>query len=209
MRAIFLDRDGVINENRADHVKSRDEFCFIPSALTALRWLHMAGFHAFIATNQAIINRGIVSRETIEDIHAYMIAQIELAGGHINDIRYCPHTPEEHCLCRKPQPGMLFDLAAHWQIDLSQSYFIGDAWTDIAAGRAANTRCILVRTGRGSEHLSMPIDQQRPVDYVATNLLDAMAWIFAQESITLPLWGTKPKFWSGVTHAGQAILASG
>lgn len=195
MGAIFLDRDGVINENRDDHVKSWAEFRFIPEALTALRWLHMAGYHTFVVTNQAIVNRGGISHETIEDIHNRMRQYVELSGGYIRDIRYCPHTPAEHCRCRKPQPGMLLDLAATWQIELSQSYFIGDAWTDVAAGRAANTRCILVRTGRGTEHLALPKEQQQPVDHVASSLLEAVSWIFSQESIVASQQESRSHLW--------------
>ncbi len=112
MRAVFLDRDGVISENLADHVKSWEEFRFIPGALDALRWLHQAGFRTFVVTNQAIVNRGVVSAQVVEDIHARMLAQVVQHGGFIDDICYCPHDYHENCECRKPQPGMLTQLAA-------------------------------------------------------------------------------------------------
>jgi D-glycero-D-manno-heptose 1,7-bisphosphate phosphatase len=156
MRAVFLDRDGVISENRNDHVKSWEEFRFLPGALDALARLHQAGFPLFIVTNQAIVNRGMITAHMLEDIHARMLGHVVQHGGFINDIRYCPHDYGENCTCRKPRAGMLIELAARWQIDLADSYFIGDAWTDIAAGRSVNCRTILVRTGRGEEHTRLP-----------------------------------------------------
>src|SRR5512135_2006935 len=115
MRAIFLDRDGVINENRTDHVKSWEEFRFLPGALTALRWLRMAGFQVFVVTNQAIVSRGAASTRTIEDINTRMMLQVALHGGRICDVRFCPHDTGDACTCRKPLPGMLNDLAARWR----------------------------------------------------------------------------------------------
>lgn len=186
MRSIFLDRDGVINENSNNHVKSWDEFTFLPHALTALRWLNLTGFRVFVVTNQAIVNRGLVSNATIEEIHARMIAQIELHGGRISAVSYCPHDNHEQCTCRKPQPGMLLDLAAKWQIDLHRTYMVGDALTDIAAAHAAGCTPVLVRTGRGMQQSRLPeIRQQRPA-YIAPDLAGAVQWIFRQEWLMLP-----------------------
>jgi D-glycero-D-manno-heptose 1,7-bisphosphate phosphatase len=184
MRAVFLDRDGVVSENRADHVKCWEEFRFIPGALDALAWLHRAGFRTFIVTNQAIVNRDIIAAEVLEDIHARMVLQIVQAGGFIDDIRYCPHDYSENCSCRKPQPGMITHLAAKWSVDPSDSYMIGDAWTDIAAGRAVNCRTIMVCTGRGAEHMQLREAQQNPADHIAADLQHAVNWIFHQEGIT-------------------------
>jgi D-glycero-D-manno-heptose 1,7-bisphosphate phosphatase len=181
MRAIFLDRDGVISENRHDHVKSWEEFRFLPGALAALARLHQAGFPLFIVTNQAIVNRGMISAHTLEDIHARMLGHVVQHGGFIDDIRYCPHDYGENCACRKPRPGMLIDLATHWQIDLTASYLIGDAWTDVAAARAVNCQPIMVRTGRGEQQLSLPGYHNNLVHHIAANLFDAVDWLFTQE----------------------------
>jgi D-glycero-D-manno-heptose 1,7-bisphosphate phosphatase len=183
IQAIFLDRDGVIGENRADHVKSWEEFHFLPGVLDALRWLRFAGFRSFVVTNQAIINRGVASAQVIEDIHARMSLCIARHGGRIDDIRYCPHDYDEHCTCRKPRAGMLLDLAEQWRVDLARSYMIGDACSDIAAGRAANCRSIIVRTGRGAEQISLPEAHQHPADYVAADLAAAVTWILQEEGI--------------------------
>jgi D-glycero-D-manno-heptose 1,7-bisphosphate phosphatase len=183
MRAVFLDRDGVISENRNDHVKSWEEFRFIPGALDAIAWLRGSGIRVFVVTNQAIVNRGVVAAEVIEDIHARMLWHVVQHGGFIDDIQFCPHDYSEHCHCRKPQPGMITDLAAKWKIDLARSYIIGDAWTDIAAGHAANCRAIMVQTGRGAEHSRLPEAQHHPADYIATDLPDAVDWILQLEGI--------------------------
>jgi D-glycero-D-manno-heptose 1,7-bisphosphate phosphatase len=203
MRAIFLDRDGVINENRTDHVKSWSEFQFLPGALTALRWLNLVGFHVFVVTNQAIVGRGSVSAATIEEINSRMQIQVALHGGRIHDVRYCPHDNDAQCGCRKPAPGMLLDLAARWGVDLSRSYMVGDAYTDIAAGRAAQCRCIMVCTGRGMQQISLPEARHYPPDYVAGDLTGAVAWICRQEQLTLP----RPEVAPPWRRAGAGALA--
>jgi D-glycero-D-manno-heptose 1,7-bisphosphate phosphatase len=185
MHAIFLDRDGVISENRADHVKSWEEFRFIPGSLAALRWLREAGFRTFVVTNQAVVNRGIVPTAVIDDIHTQMRWHIQQHGGLIDDLNFCPHDTSEGCACRKPRPGMLIQLAAKWNIDLARSYMVGDAWTDMAAGRAANCRCVMVQTGRGAEHSLMLEARQAPADHIAADLAGAVDWILGQEGFTL------------------------
>lgn len=185
-RAIFLDRDGVINENRDDHVKCWEEFHFIPGALQALRMLRRLGLPIFVITNQAVINRGLMAPSVLEDIHRRMVQQIHRHGGAVHDIRHCPHDNHEDCSCRKPRPGMLLDLAARWNIDLSHSYLIGDAWTDIAAGHAARCRCIMVQTGRGAAHAQLPEARQYPADYLAPDLLGAVDWLLHQERLAHP-----------------------
>ena len=187
MRVVFLDRDGVINENRDDHVKSWDEFRFLPETFEALRMLKTAGYHVFVVTNQAIISRGLASRQTLDDIHSRMIAQITMNGGRIHDLRYCPHDKGDNCKCRKPQPGMLLDLAARWHIDLSRATFIGDALTDIQAAKTAGCQSVLVQTGRGAEQRHQPELLQSPPNYIAANLLEAVIWVCRSEGVTLPV----------------------
>ena len=204
MRTIFLDRDGVINENRDDHVKAWAEFCFLPGSLTAIKALHEAGFKIFVVTNQAIIERGIANIHTLEDIHDRMRERICQAGGYISDIRYCPHDTHTNCQCRKPKAGMLLDLAQRWNIDLSNSYLIGDAWTDIAAGLSVNSTSILVRTGRGVEQLSLPQIHQHPPTLIARDLLSAVYWVIEREqSIPSHEW---PVFFD--RHQGNLLTTS-
>lgn len=155
MRAIFLDRDGVICENRSDHVKSWDEFRFIPGALSALTQLTGTEFAVVVITNQAVINRGLVATAVIEDIHARMMTAVRRVGGRIDRVIVCPHRPDEQCDCRKPRPGMITQAAAEMGIDLRQSYLIGDAITDVQAGLAAGCKCTLVLTGRGLQQTAL------------------------------------------------------
>lgn len=152
-RAVFIDRDGVICRNRTDHVKSWEEFVFLPGAKEALVRLSGADFLIVVITNQAIINRGIVPAEVVEDIHRRMVQEVVTAGGRIDRVVYCPHRPDENCGCRKPQPGMLLQTAREMGVDLARSWLIGDAWSDIAAARRAGCGRYLVLTGRGRREL--------------------------------------------------------
>jgi D-glycero-D-manno-heptose 1,7-bisphosphate phosphatase len=147
--AIFLDRDGVINENRADHVKSWDEFEFIPGALDSIRRLTETGLPIFVVTNQATISRGLLTTATLDDIHNRMKEEICKAGGRIAQVYHCPHDSHEECTCRKPASGMLLQAAREFPIDLNKSFLVGDAWTDVGAGVAVGARSILLLTGRG------------------------------------------------------------
>lgn len=177
--AVFLDRDGVINENRADYVKSWDEFVFLPSSLDALRSLAAACDTIVVVSNQAAIGRGLVARETVEDIHRRMGEAIRGRGGAIDAIYYCPHHPDEGCACRKPRPGMLRQAAAEHGIDLARSYFIGDTVGDVEAAIAAGCAPILVLTGLGGEQGAAM--RQRGYEHVPVvrDLAEAVALVSA------------------------------
>jgi D-glycero-D-manno-heptose 1,7-bisphosphate phosphatase len=153
LSAVFLDRDGVINQNRDDHVKCWDEFHFLPGAADAVARLSRAGIRVFVVTNQAIINRGLVSPASVEALNDRMLLEIGRTGGSVEAIAYCPHRSEEQCDCRKPRPGLLFDLARRYQVDLTKAALVGDALSDIEAGQAAGCRTVLVLTGRGRDEL--------------------------------------------------------
>ena len=152
-RAVFVDRDGVICRNRADYVKNWEEFEFLPGALRAFRRLADSNLYVVVITNQAAINRGLTSIEAVEDIHFRMAKAIRQAGGRVDRILYCPHRPDEHCECRKPQPGLLQIAQEELELDLSGSYLVGDAQADMEVGRGAGCRRYLVLTGRGRRHL--------------------------------------------------------
>jgi D-glycero-D-manno-heptose 1,7-bisphosphate phosphatase len=149
--AIFVDRDGVINANRPDHVKRWEEFVFLPGALEALRSLASQPWPVIVVTNQAIIGRGIAPAAIVDDIHARMRAVVAAAGGRIDAVYLCPHRPEDGCDCRKPRPGMLLRAAREHGLDLSRSYFVGDALSDAQAAAAAGATPIFVSSGRGAE----------------------------------------------------------
>ena len=182
MRAIFLDRDGVICENRSDYVKSWREFEFLPGVKDSIAALSRLGLPIVVVTNQAAIGRGLVSAEAVEAIHERMVAEIAAYGGRIDRVIYCPHRPEDECACRKPKPGMLLQIAAEMKIDLSQSYLVGDAASDLQAGQEVGCRTFLVLTGRGAEQLGSVL--QAPGGYfvtIARNLLNAADYILKAE----------------------------
>ena len=147
--AVFLDRDGVIIENRADYVRSLAEVQFIPGALEALADLARRDWQIVVVTNQSAIGRGLLTPETAQAINTHIVEKIASAGGRVDGVYVCPHAPGEACACRKPAPGLLLDAARDLGIDLSASVMIGDALTDVLAAQAAGAAAILVRTGRG------------------------------------------------------------
>jgi D-glycero-D-manno-heptose 1,7-bisphosphate phosphatase len=148
-RAVFLDRDGVINRDRPDYVKSWEEFEFLPGALEALRLLALGPRRIIVVSNQSAIGRGLVSREDVDRIHARMTEAVRGAGGRIDAIYYCPHRPDEGCPCRKPRPGLLRKAARELGLDLPGSLLIGDDLQDLETAVAAGVRPVLVRTGHG------------------------------------------------------------
>ncbi|MEZ4731884.1 MAG: HAD family hydrolase [Caldilineaceae bacterium] len=148
MRAILLDRDGVINRERADYVKRWQEVELLPGVLTALQRLAALAIPILVITNQSAIGRGIVQAETVAALHEQLRTVVAQAGGRIDAFFVCPHHPADGCLCRKPQPGLLRQAAAQFHFALDQAVFIGDAITDFQAARAAGCRSILVKSGR-------------------------------------------------------------
>ena len=147
---MFLDRDGVINENEpGTYVHDWSAFRFVPGAVESIAALHRAGYPVIVITNQAGIGRGHMTAAALSDIHRRMMAAVEAHGGRIDAIFHCPHVPEAACECRKPQPGLLRRAARELDLDLHRSVFIGDNVTDVQASLAAGCRPLLVLTGHG------------------------------------------------------------
>jgi D-glycero-D-manno-heptose 1,7-bisphosphate phosphatase len=180
-RAVFIDRDGVICRNRSDYVKSWEEFVFLPGARTALAHLATLDLPIVIVTNQSPINRQIIAADVVEEIHQRMTYAIKNAGGRVDRVLYCPHRPDEGCDCRKPQPGMLLTAARELDLDLSRSYLIGDAASDMQAGRVVGCRCYLVLTGRGQEQLFRCCLYDEQDFTLVQDLAEAVKAIFHQE----------------------------
>ena len=153
MSTIFLDRDGVINENCSDYVKNWGEFRFLPGSKEAIADLTRAGHRIVVCTNQAGVAKGMLSIETLEDIHRRMVAEIEEAGGRIERVYYCAHGKDEYYSCRKPRPGMLVQARDQLGLDMDNAMFIGDGIGDINAALAAGVHPVLVLTGLGMEQL--------------------------------------------------------
>jgi D-glycero-D-manno-heptose 1,7-bisphosphate phosphatase len=182
LQAVFLDRDGVINENRIDHVKSWAEFHFLPGVAEAVARLTRSGVKVFVVSNQAMVNRGVVPREDVESLHQRMIQEIERGGGRIEAVAFCPHCPEEECDCRKPRTRLLLDLARDHGVDLKRAAVVGDALTDVEAGLAAGCRVILVLTGRGREQLARATGTDVWRFAVADDLTAATELLLAQSA---------------------------
>ena len=143
-RIVLLDRDGVINQDSFDYIKSADEFLLIPESIEAIARLSKAGYKIGIATNQSGVSRGLYTEDDLAVIHQKMIHAIHNAGGFINALVYCTHLPEQACSCRKPQPGMLYALAKQLACSLEGVPFVGDRISDIQAALAAGASPVLV-----------------------------------------------------------------
>lgn len=174
--AIFLDRDGTINVERADYVKSIDEFVLLPGALAALGSLAALPVPIIVVTNQSVIGRGIVTRTAVDAIHAHLWSVVSAAGGRIDAIYLCPHHPAARCTCRKPSPGLLIAAAADFQLDLTRCVFIGDSVTDFAAAQAVGCRPVLLRTGRQAEEVAQ-LAEADPTVVLMDDLPAAVNWL--------------------------------
>jgi D-glycero-D-manno-heptose 1,7-bisphosphate phosphatase len=154
--AVFLDRDGVLIENRPDHVRSWQDVSILPDAVEALHRIDVSGHRIVLVTNQAAIGRGLLSLEEAEAINRQLVATLRRSGVEIDGVFLCPHRPEDACDCRKPAPGLILQAAAALGLDLAASLLVGDAVSDLQAGVAAGVgRVALVRTGRGREQESL------------------------------------------------------
>jgi D-glycero-D-manno-heptose 1,7-bisphosphate phosphatase len=169
-KAIFLDRDGVINTliirgGKAQAPYSLEEFALFPGVEDALKIIKEAGYLAIIVTNQPDVARGWVKKENVELVNNKILELLP-----IDDIKVCYHTNDDVCDCRKPMPGMLLDAAKTWDIDLKKSFMIGDRYTDVSAGHQAGCKTVLIGVG----------DEQGPYpdpDYKAMLLIDAIKHI--------------------------------
>ncbi len=151
MKLIILDRDGVINEDSDDYIKSESEWRPIPGSLEAIALLHQQGYTISVATNQSGIARGLYSLEVLQAIHQKMLDSVAAYGGKIDSIFYCPHGPQDACDCRKPKPGLFWQIAKHYQVNLNNVPAVGDSWRDLQAAMAVNARPFLVLTGKGAK----------------------------------------------------------
>ena len=144
-KAIFLDRDGVINEERKDYVKNLDEFIILKGVSKAIKLLKEKNFLVIIITNQSAINRKLLTNNGLNEIHNHLQDVLKNDDTSYDAIYYCPHKPEENCKCRKPKPGLLLRAAEEHSIDMENSFLIGDSMTDIEAADAAGCKGILLK----------------------------------------------------------------
>lgn len=150
MKLIILDRDGVINQDSDNFIKSVDEFIPLPGSLEAIAKLKYAGYKVYIATNQSGIHRGFYDENTLHAMHEKLANLLKEKDAAIDGIEFCPHGPADHCDCRKPQPGMYLNIARQENLsDLSGVLIVGDSLRDLQAAQAVNAKPHLVRTGKG------------------------------------------------------------
>ena len=183
-RAVFLDRDGTINEE-VGYLNHIDRLRLYPWAAPAIRKLNETGFLTLLFTNQGGVARGLFPEYLLHEVHARMQSELALSGAHLDGIYYCPHHPEGRvaqyrmqCNCRKPRPGMIERAASEWKLDLSSSFVVGDKYVDLETGFRFGARGALVLSGYGKgEYLYRRHGWPRPPDIVVANLEAAVDWI--------------------------------
>lgn len=171
---IILDRDGVINYDSNEYIKNPDEWHAIPGSLVAIAQLNRAGYHVFVATNQSGVGRHYYDVSLLDRIHEKMLAELAAVGGHIDGIVFCPHLPSDNCSCRKPKPGMLYQIRDKYQVNLSEVFFIGDKLTDLEAARTAGCKPILISSIQVEDVPCFP-NLTEAVHYVIDNSLSQHA----------------------------------
>jgi D-glycero-D-manno-heptose 1,7-bisphosphate phosphatase len=174
--AVFLDRDGTINEEMG-YINHLNRFVLLPRAAAAIRRLNQAGLKVVVVTNQSGAARGYFPETLVEQVHALMEKLLAAGGARVDAIYACLHHPEANCACRKPQPKLIQAAARDLGLDLSRSYLVGDRYMDIQTAQNAGVKGVLVLTGYGlGEHEQRSSGSPAPV-YVAQDLLEAADWI--------------------------------
>jgi D-glycero-D-manno-heptose 1,7-bisphosphate phosphatase len=148
LKAIFLDRDGVINKRtESGFVLKWDEFEFLPGVIEAIKLINKKKIPIYVISNQSCVGRGYITIEQLNEINSRMLAELKKNGAIIDDVFVCPHHPEDNCDCRKPKTGMFKQAAKKYKIDFPSSWFIGDSATDVEAGKNIGCRTYLLREG--------------------------------------------------------------
>lgn len=181
LKAVLLDRDGVINRDRADYVTHWNQFEFLPGSLEAMRALHAAGLTVVVITNQSAVGRGLLSPEMLEQIHQRLRQAVKQAGGRIAAIHVCPHAPDQGCDCRKPAPGLILRACGELGINASQTIMVGDSARDIRCARQAGcAKAVLVRSGHGMEAIAELRQVGEEPDHLAPDLAGAVQWLLTR-----------------------------
>ncbi len=179
MKLLILDRDGVINEDSDAYIKSLAEWIPIPGSVEAIARLSRAGWTVAVATNQSGLARGYYDEATLAAMHARLRQLVAEQGGELGLIVHCPHGPDEGCACRKPLPGLLVQIARHYDVTLDGVWFVGDSPGDLAAARAVACQPVLVRSGKGERTLAKGLpDGVKVFD----NLAAVAAHLLAEEA---------------------------
>lgn len=181
MKAIFLDRDGVINRDpgSGDYIKSWKEFQFLPGVIEAIKKLNKNGYEIFVISNQAGVSKGLFSQDDLDEITENMLREIESRGGKIRSVSYCTHRPDEKCACRKPNTGMIKKATEGLDINFKETYFVGDSRRDVEAGRNIGCRTILLLTGKENPE-DVKNWKEKPY-FIKNNLMEAVEWVLREE----------------------------
>lgn len=171
-KAVFLDRDGVINEvltSRVKFVNQPEQLFFLPGVAESIRRLNEVFDYVFVVTNQGGVGLGFMKEEQLQKIHDHMVNELQKEGAEIKEVAYCPHKPKSGCACRKPNSKMIEDLAEKYDVELSASYMVGDTDTDILAGKKAGTKAVFIGNNDSNADAEFP------------NLMNAVVWILNDE----------------------------
>ncbi|WP_031433832.1 D-glycero-beta-D-manno-heptose 1,7-bisphosphate 7-phosphatase [Methylomarinum vadi] len=177
-RYVLLDRDGVINYDSDEFIKSPEEWIPISGSLEAIALLNDNGYKVVVISNQSGVARGLFDLATLEQIHEKMRQKVAERQGEIEAVYFCPHGPDDNCRCRKPKAGLLEQFAAEYRVDLINLPFVGDSWRDIEAARVVGARPMLVKTGKGQRTLAAHPDINIPV---FESLYDAAKFIVTEK----------------------------
>ena len=184
MKLVILDRDGVINQDSANFIKSPNEWVPIAGSLEAIALLNQSGFRVAVATNQSGISRGLFDMTTLNSIHDKMHRELAMVGGRLDAIFYCPHAADDQCECRKPAPGMIEEIGLRFSMDLKSVPAVGDAFRDLQAYASAGCQPILVLTGKGEATLATsklsPEQALPPNTWVCADLAEAVQRIISK-----------------------------
>jgi D-glycero-D-manno-heptose 1,7-bisphosphate phosphatase len=150
-RLVILDRDGVINEDSDDYIKSLAEWVPVPGSIAAIARLSRAGYKIGVATNQSGLARGYFDEIALANMHAQLCALVEEEGGQVDAICYCPHGPDDGCRCRKPAPGLLEQISEELHMPVAGAWYVGDTRKDLELGIAMGCKSVLVRSGKGRQ----------------------------------------------------------
>lgn len=150
MKLVILDRDGTINHERDDYIKSAEEWVPLPGAMEAIARLNHAGWHVVVATNQSGIGRGLFDMAALNAMHAKMHQILARHGARVDAVFFCPHTPEDQCTCRKPQPGLFNMIGERFGVSLDGVPMVGDLPRDVLAAQSVGCEPHLVRTGQAA-----------------------------------------------------------
>lgn len=175
MKLVILDRDGTINSDSDDFVKTPDEWLPLPGALEAIARLNHAGWHVVIASNQSGLGRGLFDVESLNAMHAKMQKLLAVQGGRIDAVFFCPHTADENCNCRKPRSGLFEQIGMRFGVQLAGVPTVGDSVRDMQAGAAAGCEPHLVLTGKSEKHRGMALPEGLPPGTLVHQDLSAFA----------------------------------